>query len=111
MGILFQRILVCRGLCKVGAGTLTVLPAWCVPGGTYSLPARQQAIARLGRGTSVEEAPDCHRDANRLPDASTVRRWVWRCVESVCFWMATPTLLAWDWRAAGRIPGAEASSP
>ncbi len=56
-----------------------------------------------------ESAPYC-RNLDRLPDVSTVRRWVWRRIESLRFW-ASPTLLAWDWRAISRILIAEATSP
>ena len=104
-------ILVRRGICKLCGGTLTVLPGWCVPGASYSLLARQQALDRLGQGYSAEQAaPDC-RDSNRIADPSTIRRWFWRRIESLRFLAWTPTLLAWDWRAASRILIAEASSP
>jgi len=59
-----------------------------------------------------------------LPDPTTVRRWAWRRLISLCqslkFWMGTPvgqdfllapTILAWDWVAAGRILLLAASSP
>jgi len=103
-------ILVRRGLCKRCGGTLTVLPSWCVPGSSYSLPARSQALDRLGQGCSLEQAAPHCRDPNRIVDASTIRRWFWRRIESLCLWMSPPTLLAWDWRAGSRILIAEASS-
>lgn len=104
-------ILVRRGICKLCGGTLTVLPGWCVPGAPYSLAARQQALAALAQGSSAEQAaPDC-RDPDRLADASTVRRWFWRRIESLRFLLWAPTLLAWDWRAASRILFAEPTSP
>ena len=49
-------ILVRRGRCKVCEGTLTVLPAWCVPGAPYSLLARQQAVEQLVQGEERGQA-------------------------------------------------------
>lgn len=100
-----------RGRCKVCGGTLTVLPAWCVPGAPYSLLARQQALEQLGQGMPVEQAAPHCRDPDRLADSSTVRRWFWRRIESLRFLAWAPTLFAWDWRAAGRILIAEPISP
>lgn len=104
-------ILVRRGMCKVCGGTLTVLPAWCVPGAPYSLLARQQALARLGQGCRVEQASPHCRDPDRMADFSTIRRWVWRRIESLRFLAVAPTLFAWDWRAACRTLIAEPLSP
>ncbi|MDP2999026.1 MAG: DUF6431 domain-containing protein [Bryobacterales bacterium] len=104
-------ILVRRGVCKICGSTLTVLPARCVPGAPYSLIARQQALAALARNSPVDQAaPQC-RDPDRIADSSTVRRWFWRRIESLRFWLAAPTPLAWDWRAAGRILIAEPLAP
>lgn len=104
-------IVVRRGRCKVCGGTLTVLPCWCVPGASYSLVARQQACRQLAAGLPAERAaPDC-RDPDRLAEPSTVRRWVWRRIQSLRFLAWAPTLLAWDWHAAGRILFAEPFSP
>jgi hypothetical protein len=100
-----------RGICRVCGGTLTVLPWWCVPGAPYSLLARQVALQQLAQGASTEQAAPHCRDPDRLPDASTVRRWFWRCLAGVRFLLRIPTLLAWDWRAASRILIAEPSSP
>lgn len=104
-------ILVRRGVCKVCGGTLTVLPAWCVPGAAYSLPVRQEALERLGEGVPAEQAAPHCRDPDRIADASTIRRWFWRRVESLRFLTWAPTLFAWDWRAASRILIAEPISP
>jgi hypothetical protein len=81
-----------------------VLPAWCVPGGLYNLPARQEALQRIADGVPVEQsAPDC-RDPDRGVDPSTLRRWFWRRIQSLVMFLRVPsTLLAWDWRAAYRI--------
>lgn len=100
-----------RGICKACGGTLTVLPAGCVPGAPYSLPVRQQALALLAQGRSAEQAAPHCRDSERLADASTIRRWVQRRLESLPWFFWPPTLLAWDWRAAGRILGLEAFPP
>jgi hypothetical protein len=106
-----EWIRVRRGICKVCGGTITVLPGWCVPGAPYSLLARQQALAAMAQGCPAEQAvPHC-RDPDRLADSSTIRRWFWRRVESLRLWLETPTLLAWDWRAARRILIPEPLSP
>jgi len=104
-------ILVRRGICKVCRRTLTVLPSWCVPGAPYCLWVRQQAIDQLAAGVPAEEAAPHCRDPNRLPDASTVRRWFWRRLASLPFLAWTPTILAWDWRAVCRNLAPEAFSP
>lgn len=104
-------ILVRRGICKVCGGTLTVLPVWCVPGGRYSLLARQQALDRLGQGYSAEQAAPDSLNPDRMADSSTIRRWFWRRIEGLRFLIWAPTLLAWDWRAASRNLIAEPFSP
>jgi hypothetical protein len=103
-------IVVRRGICKLCGRALTVLPGWCVPGAQYGLATRQQAFAALARGSSIEQAAPHCRDPNRIAEPSTLRRWVWRRIESLPFWRA-PTLFAWDWRAASRILIAEPISP
>jgi hypothetical protein len=104
-------ILVRRALCKVCGSTLTVLPGVCVPGAPYSLLARQQALQQLAQGATAEQAAPYCRDPHRIADPSTIRRWFWRRIESLRFLVWAPTLLAWDWRAAGRILFAEPISP
>ncbi len=81
-----------------------MLPARCVPGGSYSLLARQEALTRLADGwTGQEAAPDCL-DPHRIADPSTIRRWVRRRMESLGSAVnRVTTLFAWDWRAAARI--------
>jgi hypothetical protein len=104
-------IVVRRGLCKSCGGTLTVLPDDCVPGAPYGLRARQQALQQVCQGWAAEQAsPDC-RDPDRIADASTIRRWLWRRIQSLRFLNWTPTLFAWDWRATRRILIAEPISP
>lgn len=106
-----------RGICNLCGHTLTALPWWCVAGAPYSLRARQEAIQRLADGQSAAQAaPDCV-DPRRVADASTVRRWAWRRLGSLPFWMAArqffraPTILAWDFRAAAGILMVEPSPP
>jgi hypothetical protein len=108
---LHEEILVRRGICKLCRRTLTVLPQGCVPGAVYTLLARQQAMAAVAEGLTVEEAAPHCRDPDRIPDASTIRRWLWRRLQSLRFWWAAPTLLAWDRRAATRILLVETRSP
>ena len=104
-------IVIRRGICKLCGRTMTVLPQGCVPGAAYDLSTRQQALDRLSQGLPAEQAvPDCH-DPDRVADASTIRRWFWRCMESLPFLMWAPTLFAWDWRVASRILVAESISP
>jgi Domain of unknown function (DUF6431) len=99
-----------RGLCKHCDLTLTVLPAWCVPGALYNLPARREALGRLAEGETLEEsAPVCH-DPDRIADPATIRRWFWRRMASLRFFFS-PTILAWDFRAAARILAVEHASP
>ena len=105
-----DSIRVRRGLCNHCDRTLTVLPHWCVPRASYNLSAREQAMARLASGETLEQAaPDC-RDPHRIADPSTIRRWFWRRIESLRFF-CRPTLLAWDWRAAAAILIVERTPP
>jgi hypothetical protein len=99
-----DKILVRRGRCKRCGCTVTVLPARCVPGASYSLTARQEGLQRIADGMAVEQAaPDCL-DPNRIADPSTLRRWFWRRMESLAFALyRVATMFAWDWRAAARI--------
>lgn len=97
-----------RGICKLCHRTLTMLPDWSVPGGHYSLSARQQAARLAGDSPrTVEQCVPDSADPDHAADPSTVRRWFQRRVESL--WLslsgrwAPPTLFAWDWKAARRI--------
>jgi len=114
-----------RGLCRLCGKTFTILPSWLPPYGHYSLRCRQQAWDAIGAGSGGWEhaAPHC-KDPMRLPDPTTVRRWAWRRLISLCqslkvwvqtpVWqdfLRTPTILAWDWMAAGRILLLEAGAP
>ena len=102
------RIRIQRGLCKLCRLTLTMLPDWLIPGGHYSLLARQQA-AKLAseEDRSLEECVPDSADSDRSADPSTVRRWFRRRVVSLVLsvlkkWTQPPTLFAWDWKAACR---------
>jgi hypothetical protein len=102
-------ILIQRGICKLCKRTLSMLPDWLVPGGHYSLTARQQAaqLASEPQRTMEECVPDSA-DPDRCADPSTVRRWWQRRLESlrlclIARWPWPPTLFAWDWKAASRM--------
>ena len=105
-----------RGICKLCDLTLTMLPDWLVPGGHYSLAARQQAEHLASEPQrAVEDCIPDSADANRSADPSTVRRWLQRRAESLrrCIpekWAQPPTLFAWDWKAASRILTLETNS-
>jgi hypothetical protein len=105
-----------RGLCKLCRLTLTMLPDWLIPGGQYSLLARQQAAdLAIEQGLPAEKCIPEDADRDRLADPSTVRRWFRRRVVSLVLSvlkkrMQTPTLFAWDWKAASRTLIPEANS-
>jgi Domain of unknown function (DUF6431) len=97
-----------RCLCKLCRRTLTLLPDWLIPGGHYSLAARQQA-AQLAAGPSrpLEDCVPDSGDGEHCADPSTVRRWLQRRLASLRLqiWLGfppLPTLFAWDWKAASR---------
>jgi hypothetical protein len=112
-----------RGLCQHCEVTITVLPAWLVPGAHYSLHARADAL-RQAETLPLEQASPATREPDRLVDPSTMRRWRRRRAVS---WLActltlqtlggvvakllAPTMLAWDWPAAARILFPEAKPP
>ena len=93
-----------------------MLPGWLVPGGHYSLAARQQAAQLAGeQQRAVEECVPDSADGERFADPATVRRWFGRRLESLWLslagrWAQPPTLFAWDWKAARRILIPETSS-
>ena len=116
-----ECIWVRRGICEPCGKTFTILPDWLAPGGHYSLHCRHQACEQVAAGESVEQAvPHC-KDSTRLPDPSTVRRWVQRRLFSLWGWikigvqvrhfLRTPTIAAWDLVALCRTLPIEASSP
>ena len=116
-----ERIWVRRGICRPCAKTFTILPDWLAPSGLYSLHCRQQACEQIAAGDSAELAvPHC-KDATRLPDPSTLRRWAQRRMLSLWCWiragakgqhfLLTPTIVAWDLGELCRILPLEAKSP
>jgi hypothetical protein len=111
------QIRIRRGICKLCDRTLTMLPGWLVPGGHYSLAARQQAEQlATERERPLEECVPDSLDGERCADPSTVGRWFQRRRESLwrsiilAKWVQPHTLFAWDWKAARRILIPETSS-
>jgi len=110
-----------RGICRPCSRTYTIWPDWLAPFGHYSLQCRRQSCERICAGDCAEQAAPHCKDPTRLPDPSTVRRWVQRRLLSVWCWvqagapgahfLRTPTILAWDLSALCRILPLEASSP
>jgi hypothetical protein len=65
-----------RGRCVRCGRTFTFLPAFSLPYTHYSLLARCQALLRrFVEHCSWEHAAPKFKDADRVPDSSTVRRW------------------------------------
>jgi hypothetical protein len=65
-----------RGLCNRCQKTITFLPTFSLPYTHYSLIARSQALQRyFVEGCSLDLAAPLVKDPNRIPVASTLRRW------------------------------------
>ena len=102
------RIRIQRGICKLCHLTLTMLPDWLIPGGHYSLLARQQAADLASQpDRPLEDCVPDSADKDRSADPTTVRRWLLRRTESLWLsllgkWLQPPTLFVWDWKAASR---------
>ena len=65
-----------RGRCPGCGKTFTFLPCFSFPYTQYSLLTRCQALRRrFVEHCSWEEATPTLKDANRVPDSSTLRRW------------------------------------
>jgi hypothetical protein len=65
-----------RGLCLNCGKTFTFLPLFSLPYTHYSLLARGEALRRrFDEHCSWEKAVPKLKDADRVPDGSTVRRW------------------------------------
>lgn len=65
-----------RGICMKCGRTFTFLPLFSLPYTHFSLLARFQSLwRRVQENCSWEKAVPKLKDADRLPDASTVRRW------------------------------------
>jgi hypothetical protein len=115
------QIWVRRGICKPCKKTYTILPDWLAPSGQYSLYCRQQSCEAIAAGHSADDAAPHCKDPTRLPDPSTVRRWAQRRLLSLWCWAKacpnsehffhSPTMVAWDLRAFGRILPIEVRSP
>jgi len=116
-----EHLWVRRGICRPCRKTFTILPDWLAPSGYYSLYCRQQACDRIGAGDSAEQAVPYCQDPSRLPDPSTLRRWVQRRLFSLWCWTRTgalsehflqiPTIVAWDLAAVCRSLRIEARGP
>ena len=65
-----------RGLCRLCGKTFTFLPSLSPPYGHYSLIARSHALQRyFSENYSLEMAAPLVKDPDRVPVASTLRRW------------------------------------
>jgi hypothetical protein len=65
-----------RGFCNRCQKTITFLPAFSLPYTHYSLIARSEALQRyFVEGHSLDLAAPLLKDPNRVPVASTLRRW------------------------------------
>jgi hypothetical protein len=116
-----ERIWVRRGFCRPCRKTFTVLPDWLAPAAPFTLRCREQSCESIAAGASVEQAAPHCKDPSRSPDPSTLRRWAWRRLFSVCCWVRAratgehffqaPTMVAWDVGALCRILPIEARSP
>jgi hypothetical protein len=65
-----------RGWCRPCGKTITFLPEFSLPYTHYSLVARSDALRRyFVDGCGWEAAAPAVKDANRVADSSTIRRW------------------------------------
>lgn len=108
-----------RGRCPSCKRTFTISPTWAAPSGHYSYVCRQNAWALSFESQRWEQSAPYCKDPTRLPDSATLRRWACRKLISLWIWIKTglgtslfdgPTILAWDYPAAGRILHLEANS-
>ena len=104
-----------RGICEHCGRTITVPPAWLLSYTHYTLYARRQAVNRWLDGARGEEPAPLVEDPDRIADPATLRRWVVRRWQGLGVWIGgwrswgmLPTILAWDWQAAARMPIPEA---
>ena len=111
-------------MCRPCGLTFTILPQWSPPYGQYSFRCRQQAWeATAHQDSGWEQSAPQTKDPHRLPDPATLRRWASRrllslygSLKTLCSprwpsFLSAPTILAWDWPAAGRTLQWEANSP
>jgi hypothetical protein len=90
------------------------LPLGCIPSALYSLSYRQQTLEQVDAGLPAEQAAPLCPKTDRIADASTVRRWFLRRMESLerlTQAPKAPTIAAWDWVGACRILIAESNPP
>lgn len=102
------RIRIRRGICRACHLTFTFLPVWCLPYTHYTVACRQQAMALHARHNRVE--PPLVKDSERMPDESTVRRWIAERITTLTQWLDAhdagrrpSTILAWDRARKRRI--------
>jgi len=96
-----------RGLCTLCRLTFTFLPPFSLPYTHYSLIARSEAAQRrFQQNSSMENAAPLVKDAARLADPSTLRRWfgslddsnppfsfLRRTIRDVSLWLAQGRIL------------------
>ena len=107
-----------RGLCCRCEKSFTILPLWSLPYTHYSLHCREHACRNCQNLGSAEQSAPTLRDPDRVPDGSTIRRWL-RCIESwrACLRLALrhefclPTIRAWNWPSLTAMVALEAKSP
>jgi Domain of unknown function (DUF6431) len=81
-----------RGFCNQCQKTITFLPSFSLPYTHYSLITRSQALQRyFVEGCSLDLAAPLVKDPNRIPVASTLRRW-FRSLDSADRWDRLPQL-------------------
>jgi hypothetical protein len=101
-----------RGRCSICRKTFTFLPLFSLPYTHFSLFARCQALLRrFKENYSWEKASPKLKDADRVPDASTVRRWTsgLDCSEpEVSFVRQTTACIAF-WLQRGHVGGPKAA--
>ena len=102
-----------RGRCIKCGRTFTFLPVYSLPYTHYSLVARcQTLLRRFVEHCSWERAVSKFKDADRIPDSSTVRRWSTglACSQpALSFLPHTMTRVA-HWLERGN-PGAQRAAP
>ena len=99
-------IVIRRGLCKLCRLTFTFLPPFSLPCTHYSLIARSSAAQRrFQQHRSMEDAAPTVKDAARVADPSTLRRWFRSLDDSnPPFSFLRPTMAAVNqWLSQGRI--------
>jgi hypothetical protein len=99
-----DRIGIRRGRCPNCGTTFTFLPLFSLPYTHFSLFARCQALwLRFREHSSWEKAVPKLKDADRLPDVSTVRRWSrgLDCSEPAVSWVGQTMACVARWLQRG----------